>query len=567
MLRSVVANVYREGGAAREKLRLNQIAEYSPRVFWSLVHWLRSFLVSHDVVGHESHGHDSGRSGCAGHAAATGGGCSGQIALLETGSNQHGEQTGEDETACAVCGVDNEPSQILLCDGPNCDKEYHMRCLDPPLSAVPEGDFFGPCCAGASMASGVGCTSGQGTQFGVPRWHSALEKAMSLLLPDFDWAFLNSRERRLSRKAIRNKRTVSPSHRQKPTCGSGGNDITQSDVVDGHMGINVQLPGQEVLEAELGLNEKQQTKRLAAALGCLAADPQLRLGAPPAIPTACLAELPEAVELRTAAIERTLGIRTRLELAAMPHGDAIKLRNALRLAQKQEYEVGRRNSKETSSADVKSRTSSTTQVLCWTASDNQRPRDVAALVGCDPLALVELTQKLRDDRMAGLGEDSVLEAGTKLYLPPNSILPATAPVEVFSPTKSSSTNEHCKNAMTWQQISEDDAMTLIMEARRREVDRSMFYKSLGYTKVVSGDGVNGWQSVLPRCLWRARITNVLKLADCNVSAVLRGLPQAASQDQQQAHQALRTECEVHLKESIARAREVITANPWVATLV
>jgi hypothetical protein len=30
--------------------------------------------------------------------------------------------------------------QVLLCDG--CDEEIHMGCCMPPLTKVPEGDFF-----------------------------------------------------------------------------------------------------------------------------------------------------------------------------------------------------------------------------------------------------------------------------------------------------------------------------------------------------------------------------------------------------------------------------------------
>jgi len=51
-------------------------------------------------------------------------------------------------TACATCGsTEDAPgsNDILLCDA--CDAGYHMRCLQPPLEAVPEGDWFCPRCA------------------------------------------------------------------------------------------------------------------------------------------------------------------------------------------------------------------------------------------------------------------------------------------------------------------------------------------------------------------------------------------------------------------------------------
>ena len=38
---------------------------------------------------------------------------------------------------CHICtGI----GQVLLCDG--CDEEIHMHCCMPPLTKVPEGDFF-----------------------------------------------------------------------------------------------------------------------------------------------------------------------------------------------------------------------------------------------------------------------------------------------------------------------------------------------------------------------------------------------------------------------------------------
>lgn len=41
---------------------------------------------------------------------------------------------------CAVCGKDDDHSTLLLCEG--CETESHTYCLDPPLSAVPEEDWF-----------------------------------------------------------------------------------------------------------------------------------------------------------------------------------------------------------------------------------------------------------------------------------------------------------------------------------------------------------------------------------------------------------------------------------------
>ena len=52
-----------------------------------------------------------------------------------------------DAITCGVCGSGDDDESILLCDG--CDRAYHMRCLDPPVVAVPDGDWF---CAGCTSA-------------------------------------------------------------------------------------------------------------------------------------------------------------------------------------------------------------------------------------------------------------------------------------------------------------------------------------------------------------------------------------------------------------------------------
>lgn len=50
----------------------------------------------------------------------------------------------EDEVTCKVCGIDEDYESIILCD--NCDAEYHLYCLNPPLEEVPEGKWFCPTC-------------------------------------------------------------------------------------------------------------------------------------------------------------------------------------------------------------------------------------------------------------------------------------------------------------------------------------------------------------------------------------------------------------------------------------
>ncbi|KIY46829.1 RCC1/BLIP-II protein [Fistulina hepatica ATCC 64428] len=48
--------------------------------------------------------------------------------------------------ACCVCHrEDGEDAETLQCD--KCDSPYHLQCLKPPLSAVPDGEWFCPQCA------------------------------------------------------------------------------------------------------------------------------------------------------------------------------------------------------------------------------------------------------------------------------------------------------------------------------------------------------------------------------------------------------------------------------------
>eukprot|EP00438_Fugacium_kawagutii_P025932 Skav202351 [mRNA] locus=scaffold2638:308483:308989:- [translate_table: standard] len=50
---------------------------------------------------------------------------------------------------CGVCGLCDDPDQLLLCDlgGNNCLRATHLRCCNPPLKAVPEGEWYCAVCA------------------------------------------------------------------------------------------------------------------------------------------------------------------------------------------------------------------------------------------------------------------------------------------------------------------------------------------------------------------------------------------------------------------------------------
>ncbi|ODV86829.1 hypothetical protein CANARDRAFT_27214 [[Candida] arabinofermentans NRRL YB-2248] len=43
-------------------------------------------------------------------------------------------------SACEICSLKDDPSHILICD--DCEKNYHMRCLSPPLTKIPKNDWF-----------------------------------------------------------------------------------------------------------------------------------------------------------------------------------------------------------------------------------------------------------------------------------------------------------------------------------------------------------------------------------------------------------------------------------------
>ncbi|TYZ57801.1 hypothetical protein PybrP1_012039 [[Pythium] brassicae (nom. inval.)] len=71
------------------------------------------------------------------------------LGVEAVGEDAEGEGDGEEEeeeTACVVCGSSENEDQTLLCD--KCDDEYHLYCLNPPLTEVPQEEkWFCPRCA------------------------------------------------------------------------------------------------------------------------------------------------------------------------------------------------------------------------------------------------------------------------------------------------------------------------------------------------------------------------------------------------------------------------------------
>ena len=63
--------------------------------------------------------------------------------------NDDENEVEDTDLACGCCGSTDsidEIDEMLLCDGDGCSRGYHMRCLSPPLSAVPDDEWLCPIC-------------------------------------------------------------------------------------------------------------------------------------------------------------------------------------------------------------------------------------------------------------------------------------------------------------------------------------------------------------------------------------------------------------------------------------
>jgi hypothetical protein len=54
------------------------------------------------------------------------------------------KQSDVDTIPCVICGYPQGDDNIVLCDG--CNRCFHLRCLLPPRSIVPSGDWYCPGC-------------------------------------------------------------------------------------------------------------------------------------------------------------------------------------------------------------------------------------------------------------------------------------------------------------------------------------------------------------------------------------------------------------------------------------
>ena len=57
----------------------------------------------------------------------------------------------DDDLPCGVCGKLGDDDRAILCEG--CDGAFHTFCLDPPLEAIPDGDWFCSHCAAPNLKS------------------------------------------------------------------------------------------------------------------------------------------------------------------------------------------------------------------------------------------------------------------------------------------------------------------------------------------------------------------------------------------------------------------------------
>ena len=57
-------------------------------------------------------------------------------------------------SVCGACGKGGKEDEVLLCDfAGGCEAEYHMSCLRPRLTKIPDGDWFCPMHEGGRAAS------------------------------------------------------------------------------------------------------------------------------------------------------------------------------------------------------------------------------------------------------------------------------------------------------------------------------------------------------------------------------------------------------------------------------
>ena len=75
-----------------------------------------------------------------GEAAAAASAAAAAVTEVEAAMHNTGPTDGEHFSGCFVCRLDNDHSNLLLCEG--CNGEYHTYCLTPKLKAIPKDDWY-----------------------------------------------------------------------------------------------------------------------------------------------------------------------------------------------------------------------------------------------------------------------------------------------------------------------------------------------------------------------------------------------------------------------------------------
>ena len=66
------------------------------------------------------------------------------MCTLQATGDDEGVDSDIDTAICHKCKGGEKPEKMLLCD--TCDRGWHIYCLDPPLKAIPKGDWNCPKC-------------------------------------------------------------------------------------------------------------------------------------------------------------------------------------------------------------------------------------------------------------------------------------------------------------------------------------------------------------------------------------------------------------------------------------
>ena len=69
-----------------------------------------------------------------------------RVVFLFTGHNPKRDLNSWLGECCTVCKSPTDDSRMLLCENEDCNKMYHIYCLVPPLSVIPDGDWYCPSC-------------------------------------------------------------------------------------------------------------------------------------------------------------------------------------------------------------------------------------------------------------------------------------------------------------------------------------------------------------------------------------------------------------------------------------